>query len=141
MNSDNAVEVRQGIRPSSDDMFYFRWGRETLKGNLTLANEVLRQLVTLNSALLGGSIAFLDEAVVDASFKPWIVGAFTISLILSFVGMMPYEALVDLRVPEEVRRHKELAFKSKRRYLWSAGVCLAAGFGLAIAGMLVLYLK
>ena len=136
MSMDGEVPVLQGGRPSSDDMFYFRWGRETVKNNLTLVNEVLRQLVTLNSALLGGSIAFLDDSVVGAAFKPWIVFAFLASLIGSFLGMMPYEATVDVRVPEEVKRHKDDALRSKRRYLWTAGGCMALGFALAVGGMI-----
>jgi len=128
--------IPEGTSPTEEDKFFILWGRESLKNNLVLANEVLRQLVTLNSALLGGSIAFLDEKVIAPSFKVWVIVAFSLSLIVSFLGMMPYEGSVDLRIPEQIKQHKEKALKSKRRYLWAAGLLLGFGFAFALAGMI-----
>lgn len=128
--------IQEGTPPTGDDKFFTLWGRESLKNNLVLANEALRQLVTLNSALLGGSIAFLDEKVITPYFKVWVIVAFFFSLIVSFLGMMPYEGSVDLRIPEQIKQHKEKALKSKRWYLWTAGLFLGLGFAFALLGMI-----
>lgn len=141
MDEENKNQILEGSPPNEDDIFYISWGRESLKNNLVFANEVLRQLVTLNSALLGGSIAFLDETIIAVSFKVWVIVAFFLSLIMSFVGMMPYEGSVDLRIPKQIKQHKEDALKSKRCYLWIAGILLGIGFGIALAGIIMLRLK
>ncbi len=134
------IKKRQPIKgtpPLEDEEFYVLWGRETLKNNLAFTNDVLRQLVTLNAVLLGGSIAFLDDSLVDSTFKKVIILLFFLSLVFSFVGMMPYGHSVDLRLPEDIRRHKEFAFKLKRYFLWTAGALLASGFIVALVGLIV----
>lgn len=137
MNELSNNNVLEGCLPTEDDKFYVSWGRESLKNNLTHANEVLRQLVTLNSALLGGSIAFVDPTIIAIPFKVGVIIAFFVSLILSFLGIMPYEGAPDLRKPKDIKQHKEDALKSKRCYLWSSGLLLGVGFGFALAGILV----
>jgi len=42
-----------GQAPSEDDTFYLTWGKETLKNNINLSNDILKQIITLSSALLG----------------------------------------------------------------------------------------
>jgi hypothetical protein len=118
----------KGTAPSEDDEFYISWGRETLKHNLVFANEVLRQLVTLNVALLGGSIIFLDNIFVDSNIKVFALLSFFFSLIISFIGIMPYARSVDLRVADDIREHKESALKHKLYYLGVAGGLIGLGF-------------
>jgi magnesium-transporting ATPase (P-type) len=122
--------------PSEDEEFYISWGRETLKNNITLVNEVLRQLVSLNIALLGGSIVFLNDNLIDWAFKVAIILMFFSSLIFSFVGIMPRGGRVDLRVAEEIRRHKSRILKWKLYFVGTAGLLLGTGFILALIGLL-----
>jgi hypothetical protein len=135
MNNHNP-EIQEGQAPTEEDKFYIQWGRETIKNNLNFANEVLRQLITLNSALLGGSIVFLDEKLVKPPFRGLVISAFTLSLIFSFIGMMPYEATIDIRSPQDIKDHKQKALKHKRIYLWIAGFLILAGFLIAFAGVM-----
>ncbi len=137
MTNVNKNKPIQATAPSEDDEFYIAWGRETLKNNITFANEVLRQLVSLNVALLGGSIIFLDDKLLDSTFKLFIILAFLLSLIFSFAGIMPFGRYVDLRVAEDIRRHKRLVLSWKLYFLGTAGVLLGIGFILALAGILV----
>jgi hypothetical protein len=127
--------VLEATTPSEEEKFYIEWGRETIKNNLIFANEVLRELVTLNSALLGGSIAFLDDTMLDPTLKPIVVALFLLSLIVSFLGIMPYESFVDLRVPDQIQQHKRRALRWKRRFLWTAGGLIALSFTVAITGL------
>lgn len=136
MIEEDEQRVLPAMRATDEEKFYIEWGRETLKNNLTFANEILRQLVTLNATLLGGSIAFLSDNVIDATLKTVIICFFLLSLIVSFVGIMPYESSVDLRIPAEIRQNRQLALKWKRRYLWTAGGLLALGFGVATVALL-----
>ena len=123
--------------PTEDEKFYIQWGREILKNNLVFTNDVLRQLITLNTALLGSSIAFLDERIIDLTLKKFIILFFLLSLIFSFIGVMPYGNSIDLRMPEEIKKYKETAFKWKRYCLWAASSLLAFGFLIALIGLVI----
>jgi hypothetical protein len=127
----------KGTAPSEDDEFYISWGRETLKNNINFLNEVLRQLVSLNVALLGGSIIFLDNRFVNDTFKALVMLAFLFSLMFSFAGIMPYGRSVDLRVAEDIRKHKRFVFSLKFYFTVMAGILLGAGFIVALVGLLV----
>ena len=128
-------EIIVACLPSEDNEFYVTWGRELLKNNLSFANEVLRQLVTLNTALLGGGIAFLNDTMIHPGFKQVIIVLFFLSLAVSFVGIMPYQGAIDARIPAEVKRYKEGAFRWKQRYLWTAGGLLVTGFLVSLVGL------
>lgn len=128
-------DVIVGEIPSEEDNFYISWGRESIKNNLIISNEVLRQFTTISTTLLGGSAIFLDDKVIDIKFKPWIIIFFLFSLIFSFLGIIPYEGYVDLRVPNKIKEHKEKALKCKINYIYIAGGFCAAGFLLVFAGL------
>ncbi|MFD2273724.1 hypothetical protein ACFS07_29065 [Undibacterium arcticum] len=49
--------------------FYFEWARESIKSSIALANDILKQLVTLNTALLGGASVLLNEELIDPAGK------------------------------------------------------------------------
>lgn len=123
--------------PSEDDEFYISWGRETLKNNINFLNEVLRQLVSLNVALLGGSIIFLNDTFMDSTFKGLVILVFLLSLMFSFAGIMPYGRSVDLRVAEDIRKHKRFVLTLKLYFTGTAGILLGTGFILALIGILV----
>jgi hypothetical protein len=127
----------QATSPSEEEEFYVAWGRETLKYNITFTNEVLRQLVTLNSTLLGGSIIFISDDFMNPAFKNFAIIFFFIALIFSFIGVMPYRGFVDLRIPEEIKKHKASTLRWKGYFLWTSGGCTALGFIAAVIGILV----
>lgn len=115
----------------------FLGGRETLKNNINFLNEVLRQLVSLNVALLGGSVIFLNDTFMNSTFKVFVILVFLLSLMFSFVGIMPYGRSVDLRVAEDIRKHKRFVLTFKLYFTGTAGILLGAGFILALIGILV----
>jgi hypothetical protein len=121
--------------PTEEERFYLAWARDTLQHNLTYANEVLRQLVSLASTMLGGSIVFLDTAAPDPSWRTAVSALFFASLCTALVGILPYEEYVALNAPAEIRRHKAAALRWKRIYLWSSAGLLLAGFALALLGL------
>ncbi len=89
---------------------HISWGRETLKNNINFLNDTFKALVML---------------------------AFLFSLMFSFAGIMPYGRSVDLRVAEDIRKHKRFVFSLKFYFTVMALILLGAGFILALVGLLV----
>ena len=46
--SQDKVVTAKAEKPTSEDLFYIRWGRETRKDNIAVLNNVLRQLEMVN---------------------------------------------------------------------------------------------
>jgi hypothetical protein len=130
------ASVIEQLEPTEDDLFYVEWGRESVKHNLVLANDILQRLVTLNGVLLAGSIAFYDERILPNAWKPYVIGCFLLSLIVSFLGMIPFQGKVDLRVPAAIRAHKEKALKTKWVLLVIAALLIAGGFGISLGAVI-----
>jgi hypothetical protein len=60
-------EPVKSLPPSDEDIFYLKWGEETIKKNIENAHGVLTQFLTLNVSLMGGSIVFLDPKHIKES--------------------------------------------------------------------------
>jgi len=134
MSSSQPVKAISRI-PTDEELFYQDWGRETLKANIGIATEVLKQLITINVALLGGGAAFLEGSDVGSLSRALILFSFFVGLIVSLLGVMPTESKVDIRIPKEVKRHKSKALNRKRLFLGvSAGFTI---FGLLVASLVV----
>ena len=131
---------QQGRPPSTDDTFYTQWGRETLKNNIKLSNDILKQLITLSSALLGVSIIF-DDIVKTDWVKILVLLSFFTSLVVAFFGFLPFENKVNLNSPTDIKEHKKKALKCKRWYLWSSAGALTVGFAAIIAEIIIKILK
>ncbi len=121
--------------PTKEEDFYIQWGKETLKTNIENANIVLRQLITLNTALLGGSVAFLSQGEISKSWHGASMAFFFIGLIFAFLGSAPYESKVQLNMPNEIKQHKEKALKSKRCSLWESAIFTGTGLLIAAIGI------
>ena len=133
--SDSQSQKAASRAPTADEIFYQEWGRETLKANIETATDVLKQLITINVALLGGGAAFLEGSDVGAVSRALVLFAFFVGLVISLLGVIPTESKVDCRVPEEVKKHKSKALCWKRGFLAvSAGFTV---FGLLVATIVV----
>src|ERR1043165_5944762 len=103
---------QQGRPPTEEEVFYIAWGRETIKNNISLCNDILKQLITLSSALLSVTLIF-EGIVTNERWKALVAFTFFCSLIVAFIGLLPYERKVQLHTPEEIKKHKQQALKSK----------------------------
>jgi hypothetical protein len=74
--------------------------------------------VTLNVAIIGVSIAFIDRQIIDPAYGKIATVVLFISLIVSFLGIIPYERQVTLCKPEEIKGYMEDLFKRKRLFIW-----------------------
>lgn len=117
-------------RPTDDETFYRQWGYETIKANISVANDVLRLLITINVALLGGGAAFLHGSSIVEAVRAVLLVAFFVALSIALVGIYPKESKVDARIPEDVKRHKEGVLNRKL-------VLLKVATGFTLAGLVV----
>ncbi|HWY12615.1 MAG TPA: hypothetical protein VN026_14880 [Bacteroidia bacterium] len=129
------METQEGRQPSEDDNFYVTWGRETIKNNITLANDILKQLVAISSALLGVTIIY-EKVVSNEILKVCVLLSFLLALVISFLGVLPYEAKVQLNVPSDIKEHKRKALVHKLRLLWISAISLMVGFSFVIAELI-----
>lgn len=132
----NKKEPNAGQKPSSNDDFYLDWGKESLKNNIKLANDILKQLITLSTALLGVSIIY-EKIVENENLRVVVLILFFLSLILSLLGILPYEKKVALNSASKIKEHKEKALKHKRIYLWLSGAGITFGFAIILAELII----
>jgi hypothetical protein len=130
------MAAQQGQQPTEEEIFYTTWGQETIKNNITLCNDILKQLITISSALLGVSIIY-DHIVTSETLKIFVLLSFFISLIVAFIGLLPYENKVRLDTPDDIKAHKRKALKHKRQYLWISAMTIVVGFALILGELLV----
>ena len=138
MNQDGRQQARVTVGSvTEDDEFYLEWARETQKKNVSIANDALQKLVTLDSALLGGSLTLYDKTILPEWIHPMVVLAFFISLILSVIGTWPSDKSVDQRSPTEIKEAKNGILRTKMNLLLGAGLCLCMGFVFCIFGFVM----
>ncbi|UFP95817.1 hypothetical protein [Gloeobacter morelensis] len=137
MNLENSKvpEALAGRQPTEDELFYVDWGKETIKQNLSFLNDVLRQLLTLNTALIGSSAVFFDESILGKDFKLAVIIVFMFSLFVCLVGVLPVETDVNPQAPGLVKEHKQKATKWKRCLLYISFSSFFLGFVLVLFGL------
>lgn len=134
MSEDNEVQV--GEAPNEEEQFYVQWGQESLKSEMDGMHDTLKQLVTLSTALAGSAIIFTTD-LIFMPMKIFAIISFVTCLAVSFSGMLPFEAKVDLQCPYEIKRMREEAAAWKLQKLKLAFFFLAAGLVIAGAGLLL----
>jgi hypothetical protein len=132
----NKMDNQKGKPISEDDLFYISWGYETLKNNIKLCNDILKQLITISSALLGISIIY-EHIIVNEVLKILVFICFFNSLIVAFLGILPYKSIITTKAPAEIKTHKEKTLKSKLKHLWFSAISLMVGFLLIIISLIL----
>lgn len=127
-----------GKKPSEDDEFYIVWGRETLKNGITLQNDLLKQILTLNTALISVSI-FYEKLFkgCEGLFCLFIL-SFLVSLAISLVGIFPNSSGIDLDSPSEIKTHKQQVFIHKQNLVKYAFIFITIGFSVILIRALIL---
>ncbi|HEY0072564.1 MAG TPA: hypothetical protein VGB77_00560 [Abditibacteriaceae bacterium] len=132
---ENEPVLLEAQETTAEHSFYVAWGRETIKNNISLANDVLRQFLSLNTTLLGGSLVFLDPKLISSAFRWFALTMFFLSFIVCLFGIVPFEGQADIRIPEDIRKHKEKALLWKRRCFWAASILIVAGLAVIAVGI------
>jgi hypothetical protein len=118
----------KGKRPSEEDIFYKKWGWETLKENIGIMDSVLKQFISLNIAVLSLYSGFYERIIMDPRIKISLFILFVISFVSSIWGVIPFSSIVNLNNPQEVKRYKHKKFKFKQRCIFVTALMFFLGF-------------
>ena len=138
------AKAPRGSAPSAEEEqefakeveFYRQWARENVKSSIVLANDVLKQLLTINAALLGAASILLNDNLIDPLGRVATVLAFFLALVVSFLGVLPFESPPQREVAK-IRAAKIRALNHKRNLLAGAAGLMSLGFGIAIVGIVL----
>ncbi|MCB1936297.1 MAG: hypothetical protein KDF59_10185 [Nitrosomonas sp.] len=125
--------------PTEEELFYLEWGKETVKSNINIATDVLKQFIAINVVLLGGGAAFLEGSDISVLSRSVILISFLLGLIVSIIGVVPKESKVDFRVPKQIKAHKSKALMKKRCFLYLSAAFTV--FGLLMAALVAIGVK
>lgn len=124
------IEKQKGKPLNDDQKFYLEWGKESIKNNIKLLNDMLSKMIVLNASFAGGAV--VQKVIIDSTPKTILIVIFLIALVISFIGYMPFENAIDISAPNEIKVHKKKALKHKRIYLWLAASIMCIGFSISI---------
>jgi len=126
----------KSINPASDEsLFYASLGDEQLKRKIPFLNEVLRQLLTLSAAMMGGSIALWNDLRINHGMKIAATACFMGSLIVSLVGILPLYKQFRRQWVNEIRDAFSIASTWKSLFIWIAALFLVCGFLAILFGL------
>jgi hypothetical protein len=130
------IDVRVEGRPlNAEEEMYMAWGRDSVKLNLALVRDLLGRMLTLASALAGGSAALLKDAVATG-FQIGAFLAFLLALIFALFGILPMRENVENN-PVAIKASKVNMLEWKHMWLWLSALSLGAGFVVIVVGMFV----
>jgi hypothetical protein len=135
MEESDTIQV--GRKPSRATLFAVGYAEESARRSVPYANEVLKHLGTLNATLLGGSIVFLKEDVVQPGYRLAASAAFLLSLAMSLWGSLPAGDHVVMICPDDIMDHRERVLTVKLRCVRWACLSMFAGFVVVLAGLAV----
>lgn len=142
MNEQKAI-ICEAHAPSDDSLFWLDVGREMIKGSVSVANDVAKQLVTLSTALISaylGAAKFLGLTAGSSDARltfalPIVFWLLSITSALCVIMPKAYE--VNMISPDEIKTAKQDAIDRKRKWL----ICTAALFitGIIAVSFVMLY--
>jgi hypothetical protein len=129
--------VVTGELATAREQFLLEWGRETWKKSGEQAASSLQRLVTLNTALLGGTLAFPQGIQMHPGFR-WTAAAwFLVSLAFAIYHGIAQTEPVDIDDPYAIEAYKERLTAER---VWAnriAAGCLFVGLAVGLAGGLL----
>jgi len=142
-NQPNGVDAPPTLgKPTTvKEDFYLSLAGEFVKNNTKFVNEVLRQLVTLNTALLAGTIAFMNKDVIREGFKIPIIICFLGGLVIAFKGVFPYSGNISFLNPVRNELFNKNALEHKLWYIKWSGISSLIGFLLIIFAGIIKILR
>ena len=124
-------------QPASDmDLFHLRWGQEMYRDGYKVPVEMLRQIVTLTTALLAGSVGLLNAGLMTATGRALMLAFLLASLGAALMGLLPRERTVDLISPSDLAEFRTEAMGRRLYWLRIAAVFLFVGLACGVGGVL-----
>jgi hypothetical protein len=130
-----ASPALQGEPATADEIEQVQWAEEAARNAGRTLLEGLRQLITLNTALLAGSAAFLSQLAMPKAAKGIGAGLLLISLVCALWGSVPREIQVCPYMPSEIKRTRETVATRRLFWLKFASLSLALAFAVLLLGL------
>lgn len=124
-----------GTPPSREEDFYLNWALESVKASTARLDEIMKQLLSLASGLLGIDLVF-EMVAPGGVFKTLIALGCLVSMAFSFHGMLPVVAKVRPSDAAAVKVAMENALSYKKTRLYCSAFSLALSIGLTIGFLL-----
>lgn len=138
-SQDDIIIVVKSRKPTEKDEFYLSWGRELIKNEFNLSNDLLKQQITLSLGILAVSFIFENLFNESHALRNWTLTSFFFSLLSSFIGVMPFTRQdVWLDSPDDIENFKRDALKFKRTCYISSAVFIIVGILLIMIKMIFL---
>lgn len=129
-------QVIEGRAPTPEEDDLLDWAAASARDSIARANDGLKHLVTLTTALLGGSAALLNSLKLPWGCLAVGMALLMLSLVAALWGILPREAAVREGWLDDIRR-------AHARYLWAklwsmraAATLLVCGFAVLVGGLL-----
>ncbi|HUV03915.1 MAG TPA: hypothetical protein VMX94_02280 [Armatimonadota bacterium] len=130
----NKVVTCEAHEPSQDSLFWLEVGREMIKASTGIANDVAKQLVTLNTALISAYLVaakLLGIVTLGQGLKRLIfaipVGLWLLSISLGVFVLVPRQDEVSSISPTDIKAARKRAIGSKCVFVWLAVAALTSG--------------
>lgn len=140
---ESAVQVVDGVEYhvegracTAEEEFFLKLDEEGIRQLVPRLNDALTRMLTLTTALAGGTLALLKDDVCTGWGRVAAALCFFAALLAAAYGTIPYQRAYR-RDPAEVVAALDAARRHKRRLLFAALGASAAGLLVAIAGAAV----
>ena len=132
-NQDGA-ELPAGTCPTLEETSLRRWADEIERDSPKLMLDTLKQLVTLDLALVAGSVAFFQNLTPFP--RVFMLVMLALSLLIALYGLMPIRFLGSVYVYDDIRQNREYMQSHRERLVWNSAVCLALAVAFACIGVI-----
>jgi len=129
-------DISEEQNPHPEELFYKQWGWETLKNNISIVNDVLKQFVAINTALLSVYLGFFEKITVCFWGKIILFILLIFSFSISIIGIYPFPIKVNLNEPADIKAYKEKRAKYKNRCLVLVSCSLIFAFVIFLVAIL-----
>lgn len=112
------------------------WAAEVRRKQLGILGEALQRLVVLETAVLGGSAALLNQIPAPTGCKTLGVLLLLMALVASLVGAGPVSTRYALNCAKEIIAARQSAARRRERLLRISGFLLFAAFAVIVGGLI-----
>jgi len=98
-------EIQKGRAPPSNPQYYLSWPQDNAKTSIANLNTALGQLLTLSTALLGGTIAFWTFLAMGEKWKVAGVTFSAVTVLVCLLSVIPKIGRLD---PTNATEHTRL---------------------------------
>jgi len=129
--------LQEGRAPPSNPQYYLNWAQDNAKTSIANLNAALGKLLSLSTALLGGTIAFWTFLAMGEKWKIAGVALSAFTVLVCLFSVMPKMGRVDPTNATDIRAYMEQIFAYKRRPLNFAAGALVMTLLVMVAGLII----